>query len=200
MIRLFVALGLPESLSLRLAGLQQPIPRSRWVSPENMHVTLRFIGEVSRGEADDIGDMLSRIAVPSFDLTVSGIGCFGSKGRLRALWAGVEKSPELVRLQGKVETACQRAGQMPEGRKFHPHVTLARCRDIREDHARTFLYANDGFFGGNVRINEFVLYSSRLGRDGPVYTPEARFPLTGDVDSIPDDDRFAELAAEWADD
>jgi 2'-5' RNA ligase len=201
MIRLFVALALPDALCRRLAALQQPLPRSRWATPENMHVTLRFVGEVPRGEADDIGDMLSRIAVPAFDITVSGTGRFGSKARVRALWAGIAKSPELMRLQGKVETACQRAGQPPEGRKFHPHVTLARCRDIREDQARDFLCANDGFFGGTVRVGEFVLYSSRLGHDGPVYTPEARYPLSGDGrDVVPDDARFAALAEEWAND
>lgn len=199
MIRLFVALGLPETLCYRLAGLQQPLPRSRWVAPEAMHVTLRFVGEVAEGDASDIDGMLARVSVPPFDLKIGGVGHFGSKGRVRALWAGVEKSLELVRLQGKIETACQRAGQPPEGRKFHPHVTLARCRDIREALVWPFLAACDGFHGDTVRVNEFVLYSSRLGHDGPVYTPEARYPLGGG-DAPDDDDRFAELAAEWAED
>jgi 2'-5' RNA ligase len=201
MIRLFIALDLPEALRLRLAGLQRPLPRTRWVQPENMHVTLRFVGEVPRGAADDLHEMLSRVSMPAFDMTIAGIGSFGSKGRIRAVWAGVEKSAGLVRLRGKLETACQRAGQPPERRKFHPHVTLARCRDIRDDQAHDFLYGNDGLFGGTVRIGEFVLYSSRLGHDGSVYTAEARYPLDGGgYDAPANDDRFAELAAEWADD
>ena len=87
MIRLFVALGLPETLCRRLAGLQQPLPRTRWVAPEAMHVTLRFIGEVSGGTAADIDDMLTRVSVPAFDLTIGGVGHFASKGRVRRLIA-----------------------------------------------------------------------------------------------------------------
>lgn len=200
MLRLFVALALPGDFAARLAMLQQPLPRSRWVAPENMHVTLRFIGEVSHGTAADIDDMLSRVSVPPFEMTVGGVGRFASKGRVRALWAGVERSEPLLRLQGKVETACQRAGLEPESRKFHPHVTLARCRDIREELARPFLEACDGFHGATVRVDEFILYSSRLGHAGPSYTPEARYRLDGGSENFDDDDRFAELAREWSDD
>jgi 2'-5' RNA ligase len=202
MIRLFVALDLPEPLRRRLAALQQPLPRSRWVAPDNMHVTLRFIGEVANDVAGDIDDMLARIAMPPFDIRIGGFGSFASKGLVRTLWAGVEKSEALGRLQAKVETACQRAGLPPEGRKFHPHVTLARCRDIREELTRGFLAACDGFHGDTVRVDGFTLYSSRLGHEGSVYTPEARYPLTGDPfaagDDAIDDDRYADLAAEWA--
>ena len=117
------------------------------------------------------------------------------------MWAGVERTAELARLQGKIETACQRAGQPAEGRKFHPHVTLARCRDIRDDLAQSFLGPHEGFHGGTCRVGEFVLYSSRLGREGPSYRAEARYPLTGDASAADgDDERFADLAAEWAED
>jgi 2'-5' RNA ligase len=200
MIRLFIALGLPEVLCHRLAGLQQPLPRTRWVAPEAMHVTLRFIGEVSGGTAADIDDMLARVSVPAFDLTIGGAGRFGSKGRVRALWAGVDRSAELLRLQAKIETACQRAGLPPEGRKYHPHVTLARCRDIREELVQPFLQASDGVRYGTVHVGAYVLYSSRLGHEGPVYTPEARYRLEGEGELLADEERYAELAAEWADD
>ena len=200
MIRLFVALGLPDALCQRLAALQQPLPRTRWVAPENMHVTLRFIGEVSGGTAADIDGMLARVSMPTFDLTIGGGDRFASKGRVRALWAGVGRSPELARLHGKIETACQRAGLAPEGRKFHPHVTLARCRDVREELVLPFLPTLGRIRDETFRVGEFVLYSSRLGRNGPLYTPEARYPLDGPGDPLADEERFAELAAEWADD
>jgi RNA 2',3'-cyclic 3'-phosphodiesterase len=200
MIRLFVALGLPDGLTQRLDGLHMALPGAHWVAPETMHVTLRFIGEVSQGEAADIDDMLARIAMPAFDLKVCGVGSFASKGRLRTLWAGVEKSPDLSRLQAKVETACQRAGQMPEGRRFLPHVTLARCGRIREELAGPFLGAYAGFSSDPIRVDAFTLYSSQTGHDGPVYRPERRYPLSGGGadDVFNDDARFAELAAEWA--
>ncbi|MEK9661181.1 MAG: RNA 2',3'-cyclic phosphodiesterase [Alphaproteobacteria bacterium] len=200
MLRLFVALALPRDIAGRLAAMQQPLPRSRWVAPESMHVTLRFIGEVSNDVAADVDDMLARVTAEPFDMYIGGVGRFASKGRLRALWAGVERSEPLLHLQARIETACQRAGLDPEGRKFHPHVTLARCRDIREELARPFLAAHDGLYGDMVRVEEFVLYSSRLGHAGPSYTPEARYPLGGAAGELADEERFAELAREWPED
>ncbi|MDA1133118.1 MAG: RNA 2',3'-cyclic phosphodiesterase, partial [Proteobacteria bacterium] len=126
MIRLFVALGLPAGVRERLALVRAPLPGARWVPPENMHVTLRFIGEVEPPLATEIDTLLSRITAPSFDISLAGLGTFGSRGRVRALWAGVEQTVPLAHLQAKIETACRRAGLPPEGRKFHPHVTLAR--------------------------------------------------------------------------
>ncbi len=130
MIRLFVGLQLPEAVRERLAGLAHPLPRARWVARDNLHLTLRFIGAVDGAAAADIDDALARIAVPSFEITIAGDGQFDSRGRARALWAGVERSETLRALYGKIEQALKRAGQPPEGRRFSPHVTLARLRDV----------------------------------------------------------------------
>lgn len=200
MIRLFVALDLPPPLTRRLAAMEQAMPRSRWVVPENMHVTLRFIGEVSHGVAGDIDEVLARVSVPPFDMDIGGVGRFSTKGRVRTLWAGVERSDALVRLQAKIEQACQRAGLPPESRKFHPHITLARCRDVREALTQPFFAAFDGFSGGAIRVDAFTLYSSRLGRTGPVYSAEAHYPLAAGAAALLDDDRFADIAREWTDD
>src|SRR3546814_17977135 len=96
------------------------------LAPENLHLTLRFIGEVDGRDAKDIDVALSGIHLPRFAIALSGVGEFGDGRRLRSVWVGVEASAMLVRLHAKVEQAVQRAGQPPDQRKFKPHVTLAR--------------------------------------------------------------------------
>jgi len=177
MIRLFAALGLPDAVRERLALVRAPLPGARWVPPENMHVTLRFIGEVESPVATEIDTWLSRVAAPAFDIRLAGLGTFGSRGRVRALWAGVEKSEALVHLQAKIEAACINAGLPPEGRKFHPHITLARCKNVPEAPAAEFVATYEGFDLPAINVDAFTLYSSRTGRSGAVYTPEAVYPL-----------------------
>ena len=177
MIRLFVGLGLPETLSERLTGLRGQIPGARWVPPENLHITLRFIGEVDEETAADLDAVLARIDAPSFEIGLQGVGHFESRGLVRALWAGVARDPALDHLQARVETACQRAGLAPEGRKFHPHVTLARCRDTRTARIAGFLADHGGFGAPAFPVGSFALYSSTLGRGGAIYTREADYPL-----------------------
>jgi len=177
MIRLFAALALPDAVRERLALVRAPLPGARWAPPENMHVTLRFIGEVEPAVATEIDTLLSRIAAPAFDIRLAGLGTFGSRGRVRALWAGVEKSEPLAHLQAKIETACGLAGLPPESRKFHAHITLARCKNAREAPAAEFVVTYEGFGLPAIPVDAFTLYSSRMGRSGAVYSPEAVYPL-----------------------
>lgn len=190
MIRLFTALGLPDDLRTRLAALQAGIDGARWVAPENLHITLRFIGEVAEDRAHDIVAALDRIHAGAFPVTVSGAGRFGSRDRTRALWAGVERSAALVALHEKIDRALINTGLAPEGRKYTPHVTLARFgggRDRSRDASATrvlhWLEAQGGFFAMPFEAREFVLYESHLGRKGADYVPVARFPLIGDADA-----------------
>jgi 2'-5' RNA ligase len=177
MIRLFTALALPAAVRERLALVRAPLPGARWVPPDNMHVTLRFIGEVEPLVAAEIDAVLARITAPAFDIRLAGLGTFGARGRVRALWAGVENSEPLARLQANIEAACVRAGLPPESRKFHAHVTLARCKNIRAAPAAEFVATHEGFDLSALPIDAFVLYSSRIGRSGAVYAPEAVYPL-----------------------
>lgn len=179
MIRLFAALALPEAVRQRLALVRAPLPGARWVPPENMHVTLRFIGEVEPPVATDIDALLSRIIAPAFDIRLAELGTFSSRGRARALWAGVEKSEPLDHLQAKIEAVCVNAGLPPESRKFHPHITLARCRNVPEAPAAEFVATYGGFGLPPVQAAAFTLLSSHMGRSGAVYTSEAVYPLVG---------------------
>jgi RNA 2',3'-cyclic 3'-phosphodiesterase len=176
-MRLFVALSLPADLRGRLCELNSGLPGARWVAPESLHLTLRFIGEVDRHDAEDIDAALAGLRCRRFFLTLAGLGEFGDERRLRSVWVGVEPNPELDHLQSKVEQALQRAGQPPEKRKFKPHVTLARFKS--HPGARLADYITDHAL---VRcppfeVTDFTLYSSYLSGEGALYTPEAVYSL-----------------------
>lgn len=177
-MRLFIGLDLPDDIKERLAGMSGGLPGARWVPPENMHLTLRFIGEVDNAQARDLDDALSAVDGKGFDLTLKGIGSFGEANRLRALWAGVEPSEPLNRLQAKVEQAAVRAGLQVERRKFKPHVTLARFRaDPPELKLSHYLSQHALFRAGPFPIQDFTLFSSFLGSEGALYEAEAVYPL-----------------------
>lgn len=177
-MRLFVALSLPHDLRDRLSALCNGLPGARWVAPENLHVTLRFIGEVDGHAAEDIDAALSAIRCRRFPLTLAGVGDFGDDKRLRAVWVGVEPSETLERLQAKVERAVRHAGQPPEKRKFKPHVTLARFKSHPPgDKLQTYFTAHGLFRAQPFEVTDFTLYSSYLSHEGAIYRPEADYPL-----------------------
>ncbi|MGF1628888.1 MAG: RNA 2',3'-cyclic phosphodiesterase [Kiloniellaceae bacterium] len=176
-MRLFVALSLPEFLRSRLCGLCSGLPGARWVAPENMHLTLRFIGEVDGRDAEDIDAALTGIRFPRFPLILSGVGEFGGGRRLRSVWVGVENNEMLERLQAKVEQAVQRAGQSPERRKFKPHVTLARFKSHPGNRLESYFAERSLFRSEPFEVSEFTLYSSFLAHEGAIYAPEAVYPL-----------------------
>ena len=176
-MRLFVALGLPEEIRERLSVMASGLPAARWVKPENYHLTLRFIGEVDNHVAHDIDDALSGIHMPEFELSLAGIGQFGEGKKLRSLWVGAEGGEPLARLQTKVENAVVRAGIQPEGRKFKPHVTLARFKESPGPKIGEYLRSHGLFRSPPFMVREFVLYSSFLAREGAIYRPEAVYEL-----------------------
>jgi 2'-5' RNA ligase len=177
-MRLFVALDLPWELRERLAMLVGGIPGARWVASENHHLTLRFIGEMPKHRADEIDEALAALRAPGFPLTLAGIGTFGKGSKPVSLWAGVERNPALDHLQSKIETALQRAGLEPERRRFAPHVTLARLDNVPEAKLASYVQAHNLFRAQPVQVGHFTLFSSRLGKEQAVYTPEVEYELT----------------------
>lgn len=177
-MRLFVALDLPWSARAQLAALSgSGIPGARWVPPENFHLTLRFIGDIPSHVARDVDDALLGLRARGFDLTLTGMGVFSRGGIGSALWAGVEKTPALDHLRGKIETALQRCGLEPERRKFQPHVTLARLDNRAEGKVAAFVQAHNLFRTQPLPVGHFTLFSSILCKDHAVYTPEAEYEL-----------------------
>ena len=173
MLRLFVGIALPPELKLRLSLLCSGVPGARWVDPGNYHLTLRFIGEVDEGLAGDIDESLARIQAPRFDMALAGVGHFGD----RMLWVGVDKSPPLVHLRDKVESALVRLGLAPETRRYAPHVTLARLRNVGEAKLHSFISEHALFRAAPFAVAQFSLVASYLTKSGAIYEDQADYPL-----------------------
>ena len=179
MPRLFVAIDFPEAVRERLATLAGGVPGARWVPAEQIHLTLRFIGEVDRGRFDDIAEALAGIDARGFPARVKGVGHFPPRGAPRVLWAGIEDGAGPTHLHGKIEAVLARLGVAPDRRKFHPHVTLARLRGAPLGRVRDFLAMHAGFASEPVAVSTFHLYSSLLGAGGAIHRIEASYALLG---------------------
>ena len=177
MLRLFVGLGLPETLRDTLAMLERGIPGARWIEADNYHVTLRFIGEVPEDRAEDIDSALAAVRASAFALSLAGVGHFGKLRKARSVWAGVEANEMLTRLRAGVESAVVRAGLPAEARKFRPHVTLARIGGETGHHVANFLSEHGDFRAPPFEVRDFVLYESRLTRHGAMYRALRRYSL-----------------------
>ena len=178
MIRLFVALPVPFDIAEGLARRQQGLPGARWTPPENLHVTLRFFGEVGEGVAADLDAQLATIAMEGFEVALQGAGAFGDIDRVRAVWAGVADSEPLRRLAGKCETAAKRCGLKPEVRVHRPHVTLAYLKRSIEPRAAAWVQGHNLMHSPPWRARAFGLYSSWLSREGSRYELERTYPLS----------------------
>lgn len=176
-MRLFVGVPLPAEVRQSLGSLCSGVPGARWVDTGNMHVTLRFIGEVDSIQAEDIDAMLGDVRAPAFRLALRGVGCFDSGRKVRMVWAGVDRSDGLAHLRDKVESAIVRAGFEPERRKFRPHVTLARFKNTPSARVGPYLEAHNTFAAGPFPVDRFELLRSYLGHAGARYQTIADYPL-----------------------
>ncbi len=179
-MRLFVAVDLPDAVKNRLETLRAPVPGARWVSRDQMHLTLFFIGETER--LSDVKAALQPVRAAPFDLLLSGVGRFppGSRRPPRVLWAGFAPQPALLALQAQVAAALTALGFPPENRPYSPHLTLARVKaENTLPAAERFLEAHAGFRAGPVRVEAFALYASDLTPQGARYTQQAVYPLRG---------------------
>jgi len=176
MHRLFVAIRLPEPIRDLLIDAMDDSPDFRWQDEEQLHITLRFIGEVDRPVANDIADALGRIRSERFSLRIKGVGRFEQRNS-GALWAGVEPKEPLAALAVKVERLCQSVGLEPERRAFHPHITLARWKGRRTRELESFLERRRGLRSEPFEVEEFTLFESRLSRHGAHYEEVASYPL-----------------------
>ncbi len=152
------------------------LPGARWIDPENYHLTLRFIGDIDVAWARDIAGLLGRVQRRPFELRLDGLTSFGGR-KPRALVASVTPVPPLLELQAEHERLLQRLGLEPEGRKYIPHVTLARLRDTSSWQVADYLSARGHFRSASFEVSRFVLYSSRSSVGGGPYVVEADYPL-----------------------
>jgi len=176
MHRLFVAIRPPEPIRDLLIDAMDDSPEFRWQDDEQLHLTLRFVGEVERPVAEDLADALGRVRAPRFDLRIKGVGRFDQRNS-GALWAGVEPKDPLVALAAKVERICLSVGLEPERRAFHPHITLARWKGYRSREAEDFVARHRAFASEPFAVDAFALFESNLSRHGAHYEEVASYPL-----------------------
>jgi 2'-5' RNA ligase len=175
MHRLFVGIQPPHTIRERLLGLMGGVQQARWQSDDQLHLTLRFIGEVDRHQAEDVAAALGSVRHGSFEIALSGIGSFGRHGK-GALWAGVTPHDELKPLHKKLDQALARVGIAPENRAYHPHITLARL-GRQAGPVEPFLERWAGLSSAAFAVHQICLYESRLGSEGASYTIIERYPL-----------------------
>jgi 2'-5' RNA ligase len=177
MIRLFAAVAVPPDIAEGLARRQTGLEGARWRTAEQLHVTLRFFGEIRQDVARDLDAELSVIGGSPFDMALEGAGAFGEGADINAIWAGVADNPELKRLAKACETAARRAGLKPDTRNFRPHVTLAYLKRPEPDKVARWIQANNLLKSPPIRVDRFGLYSSFLAGEGAQYRLEAEYAL-----------------------
>ncbi|MDQ6911439.1 MAG: RNA 2',3'-cyclic phosphodiesterase [Verrucomicrobiota bacterium] len=171
--RLFVAIDFPDAIRELLVRLNPHLPGVRWLKPEQIHLTLSFLGQVYADEEKILREKLQSIHFVPFFLPITGVGTFPAKGKPRVIWTGVGRGhPQLFHLHKKVQEAALSAGLEPDLRAWHPHLTIARCLDVSAERVRPFLKMNSDFDAGLIRIESFSLYSSVPRPIGSVYTCE----------------------------
>lgn len=174
MHRLFVGVRPPPVIRDILIDAMDEGPELRWQSDEQLHLTLRFIGEIDHHRAEDVAEALGRLRFQPFELRLSGLGSFDHVGG-GSVWAGVEPREEIAALAAKVERACVAAGIPPETRAFRPHITIARLSRRQSQAGRVFL-AGRSLPNAGFTVDCLILFESRLSRHGAHYEAVADYP------------------------
>ncbi len=177
MMRLFTGLELPPDVALDLNFMQGGIMGARWIDRESFHMTLRFIGDIDDALARDVADALNDADLRPFEISIKGIDVFGGN-KPHAIIARIEENPELIRLHAAQERICQSLGLEPEGRKFIPHITLARLRDPDPQALRAFIESHALYRSRPFMVDRFVLFASKPLRGGGPYTIEGAYPAS----------------------
>lgn len=177
MHRLFIGLRPPAPIRAHLLGEMGGVPGARWQSDDQLHVTLRFVGEVDRRVAEDVALALGQVHFPAIEAAIDGVGQFDSRGRPNAIWAGVRPHDALGQLHRKLDQAMVRLGLEPERRAYLPHITLARLNGPANI-ADRYLADHAGLSSPPFTFTHIYLFESTLGREGPHYDVIERYPLT----------------------
>jgi 2'-5' RNA ligase len=181
-MRAFIAIDLPESLHTALAEAQQDFryacPEARWTRPEGIHLTLKFLGQISDAQTQQVVDALRQIGpFAPFSVEVRGFGFFPQERRPRVLWAGVVAPPGLAELAARIESGMEKIGFAREDRAFSPHLTLARFQVPRPQPALLAAVAGRARASlGDFEASEFFLFESKLSPQGAQYRKVMRFP------------------------
>lgn len=178
MPRLFTALEITPDVVLALSLLRGGLPQARWIEAEDYHLTLRFIGDVESRLADEIAIGLDAVHRAPFEITLRGLGAFGSK-KPHSLYAAVAPSPPLEVLRADIDRVCRRLGLPADPRKFTPHVTLARLRQPKSEEVARYLTGRGDFNSRPIRVTRFGLFTARDSVGGGPYVLEEAYGLNG---------------------
>ncbi len=175
-MRLFVAIELPDKIKSLVEEICFGVPGARWLTAEQLHLTLRFIGEVDGDTFLDIKEILAEIQFQKLQLQLKGVGCFPPSKQPKILWAGLAANDELMKFQRKIETVLVReAGLDPEGRNYTPHITLARLKKTPDHRVGNYLEEFGLFSTPEFSVTSFSLVSSILTNKGAKHTIEDEF-------------------------
>ncbi len=179
MIRLFVGIPIAPAIRQLLSSLGGTVPGARAIPEDQIHLTLRFIGEVEPSTLTDIRDSLEGLVSRPLTLSIKGTGHFPPRGQPRVLWAGIDPAGDVIILRNRVNNRLSICGIRPEQRKFHPHVTLARLKNSSPKRVASFLAANALLESPPFKVDQVLLYSSTLHPAGAIHRVEAVYPLVG---------------------
>jgi len=189
MPRLFSGIKIPANIQPELADLQTGLDGARWIDPGDFHVTLRFAGDIDGNQADEFSGFLSNIHFTPFEITLQTMGSFGGN-RPRAVWIGIKNCQDLIDLHHAHEMAAQHAGLKPESRKFVPHITLARLRNISPAETARYLEEKGLAKLRPFTVSKTILFSARPGGGGGPYKVEETYPASGDYDDETYDESY----------
>ncbi|MBD3346325.1 MAG: RNA 2',3'-cyclic phosphodiesterase [Chitinivibrionales bacterium] len=182
MYRLFIALDFSDDVKEAIAGICFGIPHVRWMPADQIHLTLRFIGEVDKHLFEEIKSALYSVHATKFKLSLKGTGYFPPRRDPRVLWVGVENNELLLQLFNRIEQALHSVGCEPEKRKFHPHITIGRLKEkVPSSKVMPFVVNNALFSVPDIAVDQFFLYSSNLTREEAIHTKQESYSLIDPV-------------------
>lgn len=177
-LRLFIGLELPQSCKKVLGALDPRLPGLRWISKEQLHLTMSFLGNVGPLGMEALLEALSHVKVPPFFLPLEGTGIFNAHGRPSTVWVGVGRGhPHLFALHKRIQDAVISAGIEPDLKAFLPHVTIGRARDLSKEALQPFLRKHAKTEHGLFQVSRFILFSSRPGLAMASHSLEAAYEL-----------------------
>ncbi len=182
MPRLFIAIPMPEEVAIDLERMATGLPGARWTDPDDFHLTLRFVGEVDNPTFEELGEALTSVQAPPFELALKGLGVFPPRGEPHTLWVGVEDAEPLLALKRRIDRVVRSLGIPDERRNFHPHVTIARFRvPPPADRLGSWIRGRSLFRTRPFPVSHFNLYSSLLRPEGAEHTIEATYDFVAGV-------------------
>lgn len=176
-MRIFIAIPIPQVAKDKLAELKQSIEGVRWQQKEQIHLTLKFLGETDLQRVKELQAQLDKIKHPPFTMTLRGFGCFPKGKYPRIFWIGISENPAVVGLHQKVEEVCTSMGFDAVDHSFKPHVTLARMKGVSMKDIIPLINQHQEFRISDLRISKFVLYESTLDTNGATHNPVKKFNL-----------------------